>query len=103
MPAELITGLYFILAGCARFIEEAYRGEIQTAKIGGLSFYQWLAIISVIAGILATTFPASRELTSTWSFKWHTLLTSFITVISWAFAMGMDFPYSKLRFSRLTG
>ena len=35
MSFSLIVGLYFILSGLGRFVEEAYRGEVQTKIVGG--------------------------------------------------------------------
>jgi len=34
----------------ARFIEERYRGEPQTAHWGGLASYQWLALVFFLLG-----------------------------------------------------
>ena len=99
--APLIVGGYLMLAGLARFVEEAYRGEPQTPVWAGLKVYQWLAIGSVLAGIVGTTLPASRsEAGFTWptAAAWGAALAA--ALIAW-FAMGVDFPRLDRRFSRL--
>lgn len=94
-------GLYLVLAGLARFVEESYRGEPQTQVIGGLHIYQWLAIASVAAGILCTTIPSGAPpfpfAAPTPALWW---VAAGLGVVS-AFAMGVDFPQSNRRFSRL--
>lgn len=99
----LIIGLYFILSGAARFMEEQYRGETQTKVIYGLPIYQWLAIFSIVFGailsvMLAGTPPALSPSITTQSF-----VAMIITFFLSAFAMGVDFPESKIPFSRLSG
>ena len=49
-PLPLIVGLYLVLAGLARFVEESYRGEPQTPIVCGLRLYQWFALLSAGAG-----------------------------------------------------
>jgi hypothetical protein len=97
----IIIGTYLILNGVGRFVEEAYRGEPQTVIAGGLRLYQWAAIASVLLGIGATFLHADMPALSpglTWpAVGWG--------LFSWAFtqfAMGIDFPKSNVRFSRLT-
>jgi prolipoprotein diacylglyceryltransferase len=103
VDASLITGLFFILSGIARFIEEGYRGESQTRKTKGLSLYQYLAILSVAAGIVVTSFPTQNVLRFVPALSWQIAATATVSGFVWAFAMGMDFPKSSARFSRLTG
>jgi protein-S-isoprenylcysteine O-methyltransferase Ste14/membrane-associated phospholipid phosphatase len=98
----LLSGLYLILSGAGRFVEEAYRGEVQTRVIAGLRFYQWTAAGSVVLGAVLTTWPAPEPLVL------HPLgPTQIATAVAGgllsAFAMGMDFPASNVRFSRLSG
>jgi len=57
--ATLICGVYFLLSGAGRFVEEAYRGEPQTLTVGGLRLYQWIAILTVVAGAAVTTVAGS--------------------------------------------
>jgi prolipoprotein diacylglyceryltransferase len=98
--APLLVGLYFILSGVARFVEEAYRGEVQTPVVGRLKLYQWLALASTLVGIAATLLPPV-----TLSPQLHThpayLTLAIITGLLAAFALGVDFPFSNRRFSRL--
>lgn len=100
-PDALIIGTFLMLGGIARFVEESYRGEPQTPNVAGLHSYQWLAILSLVGGIICTTLapvpgpsgftrPNARLL-------WAALAMAAIT----GFAMGIDFPASNRRFSRL--
>ena len=50
-PIWFVGGAYLILAGLARFVEEAYRGEPQTIVLAGLPIYQYLALVSVLTGV----------------------------------------------------
>jgi prolipoprotein diacylglyceryltransferase len=96
----LIGGTYLILTGVGRFVEEAYRGEPQTLILGRLRFYQWLAVLTIIAGAAVTCVPteaASRQ----FAFSGLTLgMGLFFGVLTW-FALGVDFPGSNRRFARL--
>ena len=97
-----IAGLYLVLAGMSRFVEEAYRGEPQTARFAGLPLYQWLAVGSLLLGMALMALPrcslpplhASSPVLLAASLAWGAVC---------AFCMGMDFPDSNRRFSRLTG
>ena len=98
---SLICGSYLILNGAGRFVEESYRGEPQTRIVWGLRLYQWLAIGSVFMGIAATavkTAKASPALVLDWS----SFAVALVLALVVFFAMGVDFPESKRRFSRLT-
>ena len=98
-----IAGLYLLLAGMSRFVEEAYRGEPQTRRIAGLPLYQWLAAGSVALGMVIMALgdgpplPPMRGPTA-----WLLVISALWAAVS-AFAMSMDFPDSERRFSRLTG
>jgi hypothetical protein len=100
VPLSFIIGAYLVLMGLTRFVEEHYRGEPQTAWVGGLRLYQWLAIVFVAAGAVASAIGGasapqpSAVPTDLW--PWLGLLG----VITYA-AYGMDFPRSNSRFSRL--
>lgn len=100
--SSVLAGLYFILAGCSRFVEEAYRGEIQTNRFGSLSIYQWLSIVSIVTGAFLTTLPGI-ELIMNFTFSLELVGVSFFAALLWALGMSIDFPNSKLPFSRLTG
>ena len=100
----LIIGLYFILNGAARFAEEGYRGEAQTKIVAGLPIYQWFAALGVVLGAVVMTLPGIEggtlpaQLPTT-----ATLAAAIFAGLFSAFAMGMDFPGSNVRFSRLSG
>lgn len=95
-----IGGIYLILTGLGRFVEESYRGEPQTPVIGGLRFYQWLAIGSVLAGAALTSVGHTAGMpTPEFSLK-SIVFAGFFGLCTW-FALGVDFPGSNRRFSRL--
>ena len=99
-PVQFIAGTYFILTGLGRFVEEHYRGEPQTAIVGGLRLYQWLAIVFVVFGAALTTLssdsvPAPQPVDST--VVPMLLAVGLLTYV----AYGVDFPRSNRRFSRL--
>jgi protein-S-isoprenylcysteine O-methyltransferase Ste14 len=101
--AELgfITGATLILTACARFMEEGYRGEPQTARSGGLAIYQWLALAFVIGGAVCTVVPTSIAPTGGFGGGPQALFVAVpFGLLVW-FAMGVDFPESNRRFSRL--
>jgi protein-S-isoprenylcysteine O-methyltransferase Ste14 len=97
----LVIGAFLMLGGIARFVEESYRGEPQTPRIAGLHSYQWLAILSLVAGIVCTTLapvsgPAGFTVPNA-QLVWAALGVAVVG----GFAMGVDFPASNRRFSRL--
>jgi len=97
----LVAGLYLILSGVARFVEESYRGEPQTAFVAGLRIYQWLAIFSFAAGIVITTLPSGHSPGLPQAFDMKMLVGALAFGCATALAMGVDFPKSSLRFARL--
>jgi hypothetical protein len=97
----LVLGLFFILTGLARFVEESYRGEPQTPIVGGLRLYQWFAILSVLIGIGCTLLPSAP---ASGGLPWPSLpLVGAALGLAFlaTFAMGVDFPNSNRRYSRL--
>jgi hypothetical protein len=99
-PYSFIFGVYLILSGIGRFVEEAYRGEIQTVIWKGLRLYQWTAIASILIGIGITMLPVTMvELHP--GFDWEIVLSAFLIGLLTFIAMGVDFPNSNARFSRL--
>ncbi len=98
--ATLVGGVYLILCGLGRFVEEAYRGEPQTPVYAGLRLYQWIALSTVVIGAFITTLvnapstpnPVFR-VTSVW-------IALGCGVIAWLTA-SVDFPESNRRFARL--
>lgn len=100
MSATFIIGIYFILTGLGRFIEEYYRGETQTPYWLGMRIYQWLAIFNIVLGAVFTCLPFDSILTiqlNIQSFHWALAIGIFSTI-----AYGVDFPNSNRRFARLT-
>ena len=100
IASSFIFGIYLILTGLGRFVEEAYRGESQTPSIKGLRLYQWTAVFSVIVGILMTAIQVEPAVISP-GYNWQSVLAAVISGFFLFFAMGVDFPYSNRRFSRL--
>lgn len=103
VPQSFIVGLYFILAGLSRFVEEAWRGEVQTRIAGGLRLYQWAALASIAVGICFTCVPAVAASPVTGTVDAVFWLCAAGSGLLSAFAMSMDFPKSDARFSRLSG
>jgi len=100
-PSTLIAGVYLILSGAGRFVEEAYRGEPQTKIPFGLRLYQWIAIVTVVSGAVVTTVNAGPL---PHGFDLHVsilLLAVACGAMAW-FVTGVDFPESSRRFARLT-
>ncbi len=98
-----IIGIYLIGAGSIRFIEESFRGEPLTRVIKGLRIYQWFSILIYVCGFLI------MSVKSGYTYRWRLIdikLGIFIFILFFvicAFAMSVDFPYSKKRFSKLSG
>jgi prolipoprotein diacylglyceryltransferase len=99
-PLHLISGVYFMLTGMGRFVEEGWRGEPQTPVFWGLRLYQWAAVGSVAGGALMTALGDSAGAPAPLP-AWNTLLSASVFGVAVAFAMGVDFPNSNRRFSRL--
>jgi prolipoprotein diacylglyceryltransferase len=100
MPAVFITGIYFILNGLGRFVEESLRGEAQTPYWAGMRIYQWIAIINIVLGAVLTTVPDDHTLS--FQFNIGSLITGLVMGIIVMIASGVDFPESNKRFARLT-
>jgi hypothetical protein len=97
---HLIAGVYLLLMGLGRFIEEAYRGEPQTVAWCGLRLYQWISVAIVGAGAVVTAAGRSAPAPS-FVFHGDALVPALaFGLVTW-FAMGVDFPTSRRRFSRL--
>jgi len=100
-PLPAIIGASLILSGLGRFMEEAYRGEPQTAIFAGLRLYQWIAISTILAGAAVTAWGPDRAPAAP-QWNWEVLLPALAFGAIAAFAMGVDFPDSNRRFARLT-
>jgi protein-S-isoprenylcysteine O-methyltransferase Ste14 len=99
-PLAIVCGVYAIGSGCARFIEEAYRGEPQTRSLWGLRMYQWIAAVSVLTGALVTALASPPALGLTPSLAGCAWAAVFALLAG--AAMGVDFPESDRPFARLT-
>ena len=97
---SLIFGTYLILNGLGRFVEEAYRGEPQTPVMAGLRLYQWAAVVSVLTGIIISCVPAHLP-ALTPGITWQSVARAGFMWVFVQFMMGIDFPNSNRRFSRL--
>lgn len=96
----MIAGLYLILNGLGRFVEESYRGEPQTPILGKLRLYQIMAIAGVVSGIVVTAVRSTSEVPVP-QFNWTSvLMAAGFGFVTW-FALGVDFPNSNGRFARL--
>jgi protein-S-isoprenylcysteine O-methyltransferase Ste14 len=100
-PLHFIGGVYLLLTGIGRFVEEAYRGEPQTPVFGGLRLYQWIAISTILFGALVTALGRSKAAPEP-EFHWQALRVAAVFGIVWWCALGVDFPDSNRRFARLT-
>jgi len=101
VTAVFICGIYLLLSGLGRFVEEAYRGEPQTRIVAGLRFYQWLAIVCVIAGAAFTCVHSPAILTGAPLHAGAVALSIAGGILTWMVS-GVDFPESTRRFARLT-
>ena len=97
----LIIGVYLILAGLGRFVEEAYRGEPQTPVPWGLRLYQWLSIVLLTVGIGVTVIAPTSVPDTAPGLHGPTVLFAATFSFACLFAMGIDFPGSNRRFARL--
>jgi hypothetical protein len=102
-PIWFIGGAYLVLAGLARFMEEAYRGEPQTILLAGLPIYQYLALTSVLVGVGLTMLGAAPSPTPSTLADPGLLAAAVVAGLVYWLAMGVDFPESNRRFARLSG
>lgn len=99
-PLPVLSGLYLVLAGLTRFVEESYRGEPRTQIVRGLRIYQWCAVVSVVAGAVVMGIPGPAA-SGAFAVGPETYLLAVVAALLFAFGMGVDFPNSARRFSRL--
>jgi tetrahydromethanopterin S-methyltransferase subunit E len=99
--STLVCGVYMLLSGAGRFVEEAYRGEPQTLTICGLHLYQWIAILTFVAGAVVTCIQGP-VMPHCFDLRISSILAGIgCGAVAW-FVTGMDFPESSRRFARLT-
>ncbi|MDO4769337.1 MAG: prolipoprotein diacylglyceryl transferase [Brachymonas sp.] len=101
VPGTCIAGLYLMLSSLARFVEEQYRGEVQTRIVAGLAVYQWLAVGVWLAGMAVSVLPAAPVYQAAQLSAASIALAVAGGAVA-AFLMSVDFPQSRARFSRLT-
>jgi protein-S-isoprenylcysteine O-methyltransferase Ste14/membrane-associated phospholipid phosphatase len=99
--STMLFGMYLLLSGAGRFVEEAYRGEPQTASFGRLRLYQWIAIFTVVAGAVLTAVDGPPMPQAPGLRAVSLLLAAGCAAVAW-FVTGIDFPESSRRFARLT-
>jgi prolipoprotein diacylglyceryltransferase len=99
-PATLVSGIYLLLSGVGRFVEESYRGEPQTPVVLGLRLYQWMAIGSAVAGAAITALGPSPAVALRLP-EPGVLVASLVAFVVTTAAMGVDLPGSSRRLSRL--
>ncbi len=97
----MIIGVYLLLSGLCRFVEESYRGEPQTPWVANLRLYQWLAIVLIVAGAITTTLAGSPVPATGLSLAAPIVGFSMLFALVCLFAFGIDFPKSTRRFARL--
>ena len=99
-PLSFIAGCFFILNGLGRFVEEHFRGEPQTPTVAGLRVYQWMAIVSVVAGAILTAVrtAAAPPVQLPTPLSW--IAAAIVGAITYV-AYGVDFPRLDRRFARL--
>jgi hypothetical protein len=100
-PNALVVGTFLMLGGLARFVEESYRGEPQTPVIAGLRSYQWLAVLSLLIGMVFTTATPAPGPSGFVRPDGRLIASALAMAVITGLAMGVDFPRSNRRFSRL--
>ncbi len=99
-PLHMIVGIFAILTGIGRFVEEGYRGEPQTPVFAGLRLYQWIALGTVVGGALVTAMGRSDGAPRPVLYR-EALAPAVVFGLIAAAALGVDFPGSNRRFARL--
>jgi phosphatidylglycerol:prolipoprotein diacylglycerol transferase len=102
-PLTLVGGMYLVLAGLVRFVEEGYRGEPTTKIVAGLHIYQWFAVGMLVTGLLVMMIDSAGAPRPESSALVPALAVGAVFFLVCGFAMGVDFPESQSRFSRLSG
>lgn len=100
MPAVFITGIYLMMNGLGRFVEESLRGEAQTPYWAGMRIYQWIAIVNIALGAICTTIHNTAVIN--FKFNIESVILAVLMGIIVMIASGVDFPESNRRFARLT-
>jgi hypothetical protein len=101
VPPTFVAGCYLVLSGPARFVEESFRAEPQTKLVGPLHIYHWMALGSLLFGALLTGIDSAAPHSWIHSPGWALGVISLGLGLVAGLAMGVDFPGSNRRFSRL--
>jgi prolipoprotein diacylglyceryltransferase len=99
-PLCLVGGVYLIAMGLGRFVEEAYRGEPPTPVYARRRRYQWTSIVTVAIGAVVTSL-GGRAPAPPIDLHAGALYPALFFGLACGVALGVDFPESKARFSRL--
>ncbi|HTS34215.1 MAG TPA: prolipoprotein diacylglyceryl transferase family protein [Candidatus Solibacter sp.] len=99
--ATMVGGIYLILSGVGRFVEEAYRGEPQTRVLAGLRIYQWIALASVVVGAFLTSMTGAPRTPEPEAHLSSITVAFVCAAVAWV-VTGVDVPESNRRFARLT-
>lgn len=100
-PASMVGGLYLVLQGVCRFVEESYRGEVQTQRAAGLRIYQWFAAAICVTGCVVTAVPSPAVVHPALPADSAWMLAAVVAVLH-GVAMGVEFPRCNWPLSRLT-
>ncbi|MGA1977423.1 MAG: prolipoprotein diacylglyceryl transferase family protein [Bacteroidales bacterium] len=93
ISSSFIVGMYLILNGAGRFMEESFRGEAQTQYWAGMKIYQWIAIPNILLGIIFTAIP-NRSLLG-FQPNLLSLILAFGAGILVTLVSGVNFPESN--------
>ncbi len=88
-PLRLITGVYLLLWGMGRFVEETYRHRPEMRVAGKLLSTQWLAAAVVGLGALLTALPLSGDAPSP-HFNWGAVAAACAFGVIGAASLGID-------------
>jgi protein-S-isoprenylcysteine O-methyltransferase Ste14 len=100
VDGRFLCGIYLVLMGLGRFVEEAYRGEPQTPVFAQLRLYQWASVGAVIVGAGMTAWHGETPVPAPLPHATALVIATVFALLT-AGAMGLDFPESRWRFSRL--
>jgi membrane-associated phospholipid phosphatase len=62
VPSSFIVGICLILLGTGRFVVDSFHGEEQMPYWAGIKISQWIAVFSVLSGIVFTSIPDTAVL-----------------------------------------
>lgn len=95
---HLIAGVFLMLNGMGRFVEEAYRGE-QPRIIAGLRSHQWIAALTTVAGGILTTLGVPTPAPAPTITPGTLLIAAAVGVIA-SLAFTVDFPAEEQQMAR---